>query len=42
MGVMMLAAEFGANIHISIQGKDEQQAFEALKKLFEDKFNEEF
>ncbi|MBP5617497.1 MAG: HPr family phosphocarrier protein [Elusimicrobiaceae bacterium] len=42
MGVMMLAAEFGANIHVCIKGSDEQQAFEALKKLFDDKFNEEF
>ncbi len=42
MGVMMLAAEFGASVHVCIKGNDEQQAFEALKKLFEDKFNEEF
>ena len=42
MGVMMLAAEFGATIRISVNGSDEAQAVEALEKLFNEKFNEEF
>lgn len=42
MGVMMLAAEFGSNICLTVKGPDEQAAFDALKKIFEDKFNEEF
>ncbi len=42
MGVMMLAAEFGSSVCLKVQGADEQAAFEALKKIFDDKFNEEF
>ncbi len=42
MGVMMLAAEFGAHIRLTTDGSDEKEAFEAIKKLFDDKFNEEF
>lgn len=42
MGVMMLAAEFGSNLCLKVQGTDEKEAFEAIKKIFEDKFNEEF
>ena len=42
MGVMMLAAEFGSNLRLSVKGPDEKQAFESIKKLFVDKFNEEF
>ncbi len=42
MGVMMLAAEFGANVCVTAKGSDEIQALAALEKLFNDKFNEEF
>lgn len=42
MGVMMLAAEFGSSVRISANGADEEQAVQALEKLFNDKFNEEF
>lgn len=42
MGVMMLAAEFGSNIHITTSGADEKEAAQALKKIFENKFNEDF
>lgn len=42
MGVMMLAAEFGASVHVTTDGSDEQQAADALKTLFENKFDEEF
>ncbi len=42
MGVMMLAAEFGSSLRLSVTGPDEQQAFASIEKLFADKFNEEF
>lgn len=42
MGVMMLAAEFGSYVRLKTDGSDEKEAFEAIKKLFDDKFNEEF
>jgi len=42
MGVMMLAAEFGASVRVTTNGADEEQAAQALEKLFNDKFNEEF
>ena len=42
MGVMMLAAEFGSSVRITAHGTDEEQAAQALEKLFNDKFNEEF
>lgn len=42
MGVMMLAAECGSTIHVLTRGADEQEAADALKKLVENKFNEEF
>jgi len=42
MGVMMLAAECGSTIHIMTRGTDEQEAMNAIKGLFENKFNEEF
>ncbi len=42
MGVMMLAAEFGSHIRLTTNGSDEKEAFDAIKKLFDDKFNEEF
>lgn len=42
MGVMMLAAEFGSTLHVRVEGPDEQAAFDAIKKIFDDNFNEEF
>lgn len=42
MGVMMLAAEFGSSVLLTTHGSDEQDAANALKNLFENKFNEEF
>lgn len=42
MGVMMLAAEYGSSLHLCVEGEDEQTAFDAIKQLFENKFNEEF
>ncbi|MCA9744209.1 MAG: HPr family phosphocarrier protein [Deferribacteres bacterium] len=41
MGVMMLAAENGAELTISANGDDESEAVDALIALFEQKFNEE-
>ncbi len=41
MGVMMLAAEKGSELTITVDGEDEQQAMDTLVKLFEDGFNEE-
>ena len=42
MGIMMLAAEHGSTLHLTVQGADEKEAAEAIKQLFENKFNEEF
>jgi len=42
MGVMMLAAEYGSTLQITTNGNDEQNAFDAIKTLFENKFNEDF
>lgn len=42
MGVMMLAAEFGSTLHLRVEGADEQAAFDAIKKIFDENFNEEF
>lgn len=42
MGVMMLAAECGSSVQIITKGADEKEAANALKNLFENKFNEEF
>lgn len=41
MGIMMLAAENGAQLTITANGEDEEEAVIALKELFEKKFNEE-
>ena len=41
LSVMMLAAEMGSFLIIKAQGEDEEQAMEAIAKLFEDKFGEE-
>lgn len=42
MGVMMLAAEYGSELMLCTEGDDEKAAADAIKKLFDDKFNEEF
>lgn len=40
MGVMMLAAGMGSEVHIDIDGEDEQVAMDALLALINDKFGE--
>lgn len=40
IGVMTLAAEYGAEIDIYINGKDEKEAFEAISELFKKGFGE--
>ena len=40
MGVMMLAAGLGSELEIEAEGADEQQAYEAIKSLVDDKFGE--
>ncbi len=41
LGVMMLAAERGAELSLKAEGSDEQQAIAALVKVVNDKFGEE-
>jgi phosphocarrier protein HPr len=41
LGVLMLAASKGTRLIISIEGKDEVEAGEAILQLFETKFGEE-
>ena len=41
LGVMMLAAECGAEILLKIDGKDEKEALEALVRVVNNKFGEE-
>jgi phosphocarrier protein HPr len=41
MGVLVLAAEKGSKIEISANGKDEEDAMEALAGLLEGKLDEE-
>jgi len=41
LGVMMLAAEMGAQIILRAEGKDEQEALDALVRVVNDKFGEE-
>lgn len=40
MGVMMLAAEFGATLTIRADGPDAQQAVDAIAQLISQKFGE--
>jgi phosphocarrier protein len=40
MGVMMLAAGLGSTVEIETQGEREQEAMDALRTLFNDKFGE--
>lgn len=41
MGLMMLAAESGSQLGISVDGADEAAAMAAIEQLFEKKFDEE-
>jgi len=41
MGVMLLAAGFGTNVTIRVEGEDEIAAMDAVSSLFERKFDEE-
>jgi len=41
MGVMMLAAEKGAELTIEVDGPDEEEAIEAILKLIASGFSEE-
>jgi len=41
LGILMLAASQGTRLIISIEGKDEAEAGEAIRRLFETKFGEE-
>ncbi len=41
MSIMMLAASKGTKISLSVDGPDEQDAFEAVATLFKNKFNED-
>lgn len=41
LSVMMLAAEVGSFVIVKAEGEDEEQAVEAIAKLFEEKFGEE-
>lgn len=41
MGVMMLAAEMGSFLTLTVNGEDEHEAMQALVDLFESKFDEE-
>jgi phosphocarrier protein HPr len=40
MGVMMLAAGMGSQIEVEVEGLDEQEAMDALRRLIEGKFGE--
>ena len=41
LGILMLAASQGTRLVISIEGKDEAEAGEAIRRLFESKFGED-
>ena len=41
MGVMMLAAELGSEIMITVKGEDEEEALKALLNLVNSRFDEE-
>ncbi len=40
IGVMTLAAEQGASLHLIFDGPDESEALEAMEAIFEDGFGE--
>jgi len=41
MGILTLAATYGTELKIIAEGEDEEQAVEAIVRLFESKFEEE-
>ncbi len=41
MGVMMLAANHGSEITLSVKGEDEEAALAELTRLFDNKFGEQ-
>ncbi len=41
LGVLMLAASQGTRLLVSIEGQDEAEAGDAIRRLFEEKFGEE-
>jgi len=41
LGIMMLAAEFGSEITVTVNGKDEKEAIKKIEELFKRKFDEE-
>ena len=41
LGILMLAASKGTCLIISVEGKDEAEAADAIRRLFENKFGEE-
>ena len=41
LGVMMLAAEPGAEIEVTANGPDEVEALEAIRQMIDDNFGEE-
>lgn len=41
LSVLQIAAGFGVNLTITVEGVDEQDAIEQITKLFADKFGEE-
>lgn len=41
MGVMMLAAGMGITVTVDAEGEDAEEALEAIRQLFENKFGEQ-
>lgn len=41
LGIMMLAAEFGSEITVIVNGEDEKEAIKKIEELFAKKFDEE-
>jgi phosphocarrier protein len=41
LGLLTLAASQGANLHVTADGQDEDEAVEALGNLFSERFGEE-
>ena len=41
LGILMLAASKGTCLIFSVEGKDEAEAADAIRRLFENKFGEE-
>jgi len=41
LGIMMLAAEYGSEITVTVKGQDEKEAMKKIEELFSRKFDEE-